>query len=283
MPKRILALTLLATTSTLAHAQPDLAAPEPDAPAEPAPPPPEPAPAPPPTPPPVEHAPVVAPPAADIAPDPYESCLEVRRQIGKLIDVEPDRNQRGKLVRSMPDCEPLKPRAETATAPSSSTSEIALGVGVFSIAGISDTKLGGINLGVGGFVTRNLAISARLAGGTLFSGDTIGYVGLLAPHAQYWLGDHVWLGGGAGLGFIVLSASGDDALGLAGSGMDLRFGYSLGARGNSLNLSVEATSFSEGVSFAAPFNDRALTVLSFLVGYQQAPKRAPRPSMISRR
>lgn len=217
-------------------------------------------------------------PAKAVRPDPYQACLVERRWIGKRIEATTDRRARGQLLLSMPDCQALrlKPIVEPET--SAGTSEISVGLGVFSIAGISQTRFGGLDLGVGGFVSPRLALTARLAGGTIIESDVVAYVGVLGPNAQYWLDDHIWLGGGLGLGFMLASAGGDDSAAVAGSGVDLRAGYSFGQRGNSWNVSVEATSFSEGMSFAMPFDDRALTVLSFLVGYQTAPK----PNAIAR-
>jgi len=126
----------------------------------------------------------------------------------------------------------------------------------------SDTKvaLGGLNLGIGGWIAPNLAITARVAGVTYSAPDQDDGAGgtisqsltgaFFGPSVQYWLDPHLWIGGGAGLAVAAVLSSSDSQGGTVqssdnqtGFGLDLRAGYSFssGMSPNSWNLSVELT------------------------------------------
>jgi hypothetical protein len=115
----------------------------------------------------------------------------------------------------------------------------------------SDTEvaLGGLNLGLGGWLNPKMALSLRIAGTTYT--DSEGPVdlrfttGVVGPHLQYWIDDHIWLGGGAGIGVAAVSIStpdGDESESETGFGLDLRAGYTFSTGSeNTWNISFELT------------------------------------------
>jgi hypothetical protein len=125
----------------------------------------------------------------------------------------------------------------------------------------SEGALGGVNLGIGSFVTPEMAVSLRIAGGTYFTDGAQLTQAMLGPHIQRWITPHAWVGAGLGLG--VLRISGTDFDGNdKGFGFGARAGYTFNPnRPHSFNVSAELTS-----SFHDELN---LSVLSFLVGYQK--------------
>jgi hypothetical protein len=95
-----------------------------------------------------------------------------------------------------------------------------LGAGIQNDKGIEETGVGvgGLNFGIGGFATPNLAILARYSG-TSVSYDTpvgdIGQIsGVFAPTLQYWASDKVYLEGGVGAGVWVAEDESNSGLGL---------------------------------------------------------------------
>jgi hypothetical protein len=116
--------------------------------------------------------------------------------------------------------------------------------------GASSDTLGavaGLNLGIGGFVTPQLAITLRAAGVTYsedMGPDSASFVtGFLGPTAQYWFNDNVWAGGGLGLGFASLLLGDIEYASEAGLGIVLRGGYTLSPTSkSSWNISAELTS-----------------------------------------
>jgi hypothetical protein len=128
----------------------------------------------------------------------------------------------------------------------------------------SDLGVAGLSLGVGGWVSPQLAITARVAGVTLSENDARLTNGFLGPSAQYWLQDRFWLGAGAGLAFLSVSDNynGDS---IRGFGLDLRAGvtFTSGSE-NTFNASLEINPgfYSENGSSAT------FTSIGFLVGYQ---------------
>jgi hypothetical protein len=147
----------------------------------------------------------------------------------------------------------------------------------------SDTSdLGGaFCLGVGGWVSPKLAITARVASTTTW--DTISGGGIsvdvrytnlfLGGAAQYWVDDHIWLGGGAGIGVLDQKASymgesqSDSTNGFA---LDLRAGYTFSQGTDSTwNASFElAPGFFSSDDDGGGSSDFTLTSIAFLVGYQ---------------
>ena len=131
--------------------------------------------------------------------------------------------------------------------------------------GQSTTLVGlGIGLGVGGFVTPRLAITARVAGGFVASGSVAALV-FIGPSAQWWMTPKVWLGAGVGLaGGLALSDCGSNC-GITGIGFDARVGYAFSATARrTFNISIEAT--------PAYYSQNGDSVLGFglavLLGYQ---------------
>jgi len=150
------------------------------------------------------------------------------------------------------------------------TFELNLGIGWIRAANDSDSEtsdlgIGGLNLGVGGWVNPKLAISGRIAGVTYSEDGASLTQGFLGVSAQYWIDDHFWAGGGVGFGIIRVDIDGfgDDSKG--GFGLDGRVGYSfMTTSENTFNVSLELTPgfFSE--------NDQSFTYtgIAFLLGYQ---------------
>lgn len=112
-----------------------------------------------------------------------------------------------------------------------------------------EVALGGLNIGVGGWLNPRMALSLRVAGVTYTESeggvDLRLTTGVLGPHLQYWLDDHFWLGGGAGIGvaaatveFMGESESDSET----GFGLDLRAGYTFSTTSESTwNISFELT------------------------------------------
>lgn len=144
----------------------------------------------------------------------------------------------------------------------------------------SDSKggVGGISLGLGGWVNERLAVTARFAPTTYHdsSDSVLGNLDLyisnifLGPSLQYWIDDHAWVGGGAGLGiaYAQVSAGGEsDSDSRNGFGLDLRAGYTFTSNSDStINVSAEITPsfFSESADGAAG----KLMGFCVLFGYQ---------------
>ena len=126
-----------------------------------------------------------------------------------------------------PDVDPSRPRREGFTL------ELGLGGAVTSVSGVPGLSgavrpgIGGLSLGLGGFVSRDLALSLRITGSqswaTNAGGDTsmisFGAVGL---GVQYYVTDRVFAGASAGLGHLTAvpldGGSSYVEAGIAGSG-----------------------------------------------------------------
>jgi len=138
----------------------------------------------------------------------------------------------------------------------------------------SELALGGLSLGLGGWVSPQLAITARIAGVT-YSEDCGDETCMLTsaffgPVAQYWLNEQAWIGGGAGLAVLRGSTTGSgDSETENGFGLNLRAGYTF-SRGteSTWNVSVEYTPGFYTLDYV--FGEYDLTVHGFgiLFGYQ---------------
>jgi hypothetical protein len=135
----------------------------------------------------------------------------------------------------------------------------------------SDLSLGGLDIGVGGWVNPHLAIGARVAGVTNSQNDVRITNAVLVGGLQYWVDNHVWFGGGIGLGVLAVSVDngslngGGNSDSTGGFGMDLRAGYTFteGSE-NTLNVSFELTP-----TFLSENNTSArFTGIAVLLGYQ---------------
>ena len=140
------------------------------------------------------------------------------------------------------------------------TIETSLGVGSTSVSGDgrsseSYTSIAGLDLGIGGFVSPDVALTFRIAGTTYFvpasvfpeSTQSIAMTSaLVSPALQYWVSDRLFVGGGAGLG--VWDNDADDPP-QTGFGLDARVGYGVlvGRRGTIfLTGEITAGFFDEG-------------------------------------
>lgn len=117
-----------------------------------------------------------------------------------------------------------------------------------------EVALGGLNIGLGGWISPQLAISLRIAGVTYSEdvGDQTARLstGFFGPSAQYWVNENAWIGGGIGMGFVAVSFDGDTES-ETGIGFDLRGGYTFSTTSeNTWNISLELTPSSiEDVNF----------------------------------
>lgn len=121
-----------------------------------------------------------------------------------------------------------------------------------------------LSLGLGGWLSPNLALTARIAGVTYSEDGASLTDAFFGPSLQYWLEDHFWIGGGIGLGVLRLDTDvGDDSIN--GFALDLRVGYmfNLGSE-NTFNASFELNPgfFSENGT------DATFTGIGLLIGYQ---------------
>ena len=157
------------------------------------------------------------------------------------------------------------------------TFEAQLGLGFIWVESEGDESdkegaLGGLNLGVGGWLNPRTAVTLRAAGVTYF--DSEGGIDLrlttavLGPHVQYWMNDNFWIGGGGGLGIVALEVSADgqsESDSETGFGLDLRAGYTFSTTQESTwNVSFELTpSF-----ITIDETDFTFYGAAFLFGYQ---------------
>ena len=144
------------------------------------------------------------------------------------------------------------------------TALVDIGAGVQRDSAIDETGFGlaGLNLGVGGFVTGDLALLFRIAGTNVNYdlgefGDYRQTSGFIGPSAQFWLSDRFNVEAGGGFGFWRGENDEDDT----GLGLLLGAGVSIFNRGKH-NLQV-------GTYYAPAFTDPG-TVHSFgfTFGYQ---------------
>jgi hypothetical protein len=138
----------------------------------------------------------------------------------------------------------------------------------------TDLALAGLDVGLGGWLAPDLALTARIAGVQVQSshfdtgGDGTLVQAFFGPELQYWSDPHFFYGGGVGLSTFRLigskSCSGSDC-GTNGLGFDLRAGYSFGGETeHAFDVSVELNtglySHTDGTT--------TVTGIAFLVGYQ---------------
>jgi hypothetical protein len=106
----------------------------------------------------------------------------------------------------------------------------------------SEVGIGGINLGLGGFVNENTAVLFRASGTTVDYGGVTQTSGVGGPAVQYWVDERLAIEGGIGLGFWDVSGTDDTGLGVI-----LAASYALWNRG-SHNLFI-------GAEYAPAFTD----------------------------
>lgn len=158
------------------------------------------------------------------------------------------------------------------------TFEANIGFGLLHFASDNDSDsegaLGGIALGVGGWINEKMALTARLAPVTYFdSAEGVDFylsAIFFGPSLQYWIDDHIWLGGGAGLAIarVAFSGGGETASdSRTGFGLDFRAGYTFSTGTTSTwNVSAEITPgfYSDNDEGSAG----RFTGLALLFGYQ---------------
>jgi len=149
------------------------------------------------------------------------------------------------------------------------TLELNLGIGWLHAQadGDSDTSdlgIGGLSLGVGGWVNPQMAITGRIAGVTLSEDGATLTNAFIGPAIQYWVNPHTWIGGGAGIGVLRAAFEGDSES-TTGFALDLRAGYTFNEGTEStFNISFELNPgfYSENGSSAT------ITGIGILLGYQ---------------
>jgi hypothetical protein len=181
-------------------------------------------------------------------------CEERRAAIKADADRHPDMGERVRILQSLPDCSLDDARGQRER--SGSTGEISAGLGLITFTGRSSLKSVGVSLGAGGFVSPNVALTARIAG-TVIVEDGFGFAGFLGPSAQVWLSPQFWLGGGVGLGLIA-GCGGGGCGSFKGGGLDARMGYSFAKRGAGGNISLELTKII----------DAPISIIGITLGYQ---------------
>jgi hypothetical protein len=215
-------------------------------------------------------------PAPQVAPaTPVEQCRARRRSLAIAANRISDQGERTRRLLALPDCgnpevvrsiagtgEPTVQADTTDPEARGSTSEVSIGLGMLTGGFSSKTTLAGLNLGVGGFVSHDVALSLRLSGVTLMEGG-FAYVGVIGPHAQLWFAPQAYVGFGLGVGFVVACGGGGGSCdGVKTSGFELRLGYAFDKTGRGGNASVEVNSL-DGL-----FGSQSLETVSFLLGYQ---------------
>jgi hypothetical protein len=212
--------------------------------------------------------------------------MQRRHAMAQQASETTDLDQRAKLLQSMPDCSqpesalpPLAPPAPPpapcgqgqrlvegactdAPAPRGFTSEVSIGLAWTSpgLSGDPNSSLvhgvAGLNVGLGGFLTPNVAMTVRVSGVTWLDSALV-YFGVIGPNVQAWFG-RGFVGGGIGVGFFAGCGSGScDST--TTTGFDLRAGYRFGENGT---VSVETQ------SIHGFFSQDSLQTVSFLIGYQ---------------
>ena len=137
-----------------------------------------------------------------------------------------------------------------------------LGFGVQQDAFLEESAngLSGLNLGVGRFLTEDLALMFRFSGTNVsydfgFLGDYNQVSGVAGPTLQYWVSDRFNLEGGLGVGFW--NSEGPDERGV---GLILGAGVTLFNRGKH-NLQL-------GFEYAPAFTEGTVHNVGFAFGYQ---------------
>lgn len=143
----------------------------------------------------------------------------------------------------------------------------------------TDADLAGLDIGVGGWITPQLALTGRIAGvnikyqGTenLDGNIVLAWVG---PSLQYWPDPHFWFGGGIGfatyrlIGNSQCNSNGQDNCGLNGYGADVRAGYSFGDTQHTFNVSVELNPTHINAPNGSSSDGGTATSFALLFGYQ---------------
>ncbi len=147
---------------------------------------------------------------------------------------------------------------------------LSLGVGFQNDAALeeSGTGLAGLNLGIGGFLSDNVALMARFSGTNVnyefeflgIEGDFRQISGVAALSLQYWVNDKVYVEGGPGLGFYSIDIDGD-TFDDQSFGLILGTGFTVFNKGRN-NLQI-------GLEFAPAFiEEGTISNIGITFGYQ---------------
>jgi hypothetical protein len=99
----------------------------------------------------------------------------------------------------------------------------------------TNTGLAGLNLGLGGYLSENLALLFRISGTNVDFGPARQVSGFVGPSMLYWTNDKVFLEGGAGIGFWNIEGARE-----RGPGLLFAVGYSIfSSRRHSLHIGLE--------------------------------------------
>jgi hypothetical protein len=133
----------------------------------------------------------------------------------------------------------MAPGAAQETAPNRSGFTLLLNLGVGfqhdQFIGSTESGLGGINLGLGGFVSDDTALLFRVSGTNVSYDGVWQTSGMGGAAVQYWVDDKLHLEGGAGVGFWDVEGVNESGLGLM-----LGAGYSIwNNAGHNLYIGVE--------------------------------------------
>ena len=146
---------------------------------------------------------------------------------------------------------------------------LSLGLGYQAIDGESETGLGGLNIGLGGFINDNLAVMGRISGTNVSESEASIEVSLLSGTfgvtLQYWINDKLYVEGGPGLGFarveVSVSGFGSATEDETGFGFIVGGGFVLFNKGkNNIHIGVEYAP-----AFVESFN---VNNIGLTVGYQ---------------
>jgi len=103
--------------------------------------------------------------------------------------------------------------------------------------GQTETGVGGLNLGLGGFLSENLALMFRGSGTTVSYAGGTQISGTGGGSLQYWVNDKLFIEGGAGVGFWDFDSGNQSETAL---GLILAAGYSIwNNAGHNLFIGVE--------------------------------------------
>ena len=206
----------------------------------------------------------------------HDACIARRHDIEAAADHAADLDTRTKLLLSLPDCS--KPDVALPPAPPTcgagqqlldgqcvggkdeyrgATAELSAGI-TWANAGAGGYSLlngAALNVGVGTFVTHDVAFSVRASGSMLLDNAEV-WFGVIGPNVQGWFGKG-FVGGGIGLGVAIGCAETCDAS--STSGFDLRAGY---------RVEGAATLSFEVESLDGFFSQQSVTLASVLLGFQ---------------
>ena len=123
------------------------------------------------------------------------------------------------------------------------TLELNLGLGVTMFSpmegeGESRSGLSGLNLGLGGWLSPQTALTVRVTGNSFDEQGTQIVAGMLGVVLQHMVNDAVWVGGGVGI--AVLTDDNEATEPESGLGLDFRAGYNFyQSRGHAFHLALE--------------------------------------------